>query len=177
MTETPQVRRYEDPTGTHAVHVAVSAGQPAPALSSWGTVDMSQFPTGLTTAQGREVRVELVGVAKREFDVLGHVLASCALDVATGALTPVPDAIFPDAVSVNDERVACRHALLTLPFMWGEDGIPDLDKDDRVTTWLQVVPVTDAERVYAGEHGADALAAEFERTKVDVLDPWRPSAV
>ncbi len=138
---------------------------------------MSQFPTGLTTAEGQEVRVELVGVARREFDLMGHVLASCALDLARGDRTPVPDAIFPDAVAINDERVACRHALLTLPFMWGEDGIPDMGKDGRVTTWLQVVPITDAERVHAEEHGAGALAAEFERAKVDVLDPLRASAV
>jgi hypothetical protein len=169
----PQVRRFDDPSGEHTVHIAVQQGVPAPALASWGTVDMSQFATGLQTAGGADLRIELVGVARREYALMGHVLASCAFNVASGLLTPHPDAIFPDAIAVNDDSGPCRHAMLVLPFLWGDDGIPPLEKDTSTTTWLQVVPITDAEKALAESAGPGALAEHLQAAKVDVLDPSR----
>jgi antitoxin YqcF len=173
----PQVRRFDDPSGEHMVHVAVQEGVPAPALTSWGTVDMSQFHTGLPAPDDRELRIELVGVARREYTLMGHVLASCAFNVAHGLLTPHPDAIFPDAIAVNDAGDSpCRHAMLVLPFLWGDDGIPPLEKESAVTTWLQVVPITDAEKALAEADGPEALADHLQTAKVDVLDPSRAAA-
>jgi hypothetical protein len=66
--------------------------------------------------------------------------------------------------------------LVALPYLWGPKLENCLLRDRHVqVVWL--MPITQAEREFAHEHGVDALEQRFEDTKVDYLDPFRKSVV
>lgn len=81
---------------------------------------MSRFDNKLTAANGLPIRIELVAVCQKEFTAMGNVLSSCAFNVASGVFSVRPNVIHPKAVSVNDDTVRMKHALLTDPFLWDE---------------------------------------------------------
>ena len=170
----PRVFRYWDSAHDQSVPVLHSDGRPDPGLTSWSTLGMSHFYNRLRTDDGRALRVELLAVCQSGFTAMGKVLSGCAFNVASGRFVATADVIFPDVVHVNAPSVRMKHALLTTPFLYGLDSVVE---DDRVTTWLQLVPVDDLEFTFAREHGVAALTDRFERTQPDVFDLNRPTAL
>ena len=66
--------------------------------------------------------------------------------------------------------------LFSVPYLWG----PRLEHCLLRSRHVQVIwaiPIYDAERAFAREHGADALEQRFEATGFDYLDPFRPSVL
>lgn len=180
---TPQVLRFRAPVDADAdggqpdeVAIAVGDGCPGPGYASYATLDMARFPTNVTTADGRPIRSELITVGRADYRPLSDVLARCAFRVASGSLHVTPNTVVPNAVHDVDPGRATRHVLLVVPFIW-----PDLEilteGDDDVTTWLQAVPITDAEAQFASRSGTDALFTRLEAAGADVSDIDRPSVV
>ena len=66
------------------------------------------------------------------------------------------------------------HIFLTSPFVW---DFTNQTFSDKIVTWLQAVPISDAERAYAVAKGTAALEAAFERAQIDVFDLFRKSAI
>lgn len=170
----PRVVQYWDDAHEVSVPVLHSDGRPEPGHTAWATVGMSHFDNGRRGGDGRALRVELLAVCRSRFPAMGAVLAGCAFNVASGAFSASPQVIFPQAVAVNEPTARMRHALLTDPFTW---EIDDVEEDDRVTTWLQVVPVDDAELAFAREHGVSALRRRLAATEADVADLDRPTCL
>lgn len=170
----PQVVEYWDSAYDQVVHVFSSTDRPERGLTTWATIGMSRFDNQLLTGDGRDLRVELLSVCGSAFPTMGNVLASCAFNVASGQFAASPDVIFPAAGRVNDPSVRMKHALLTTPFLW---DLPADVETDRVTSWLQVVPVDDTEFDFAREHGVAALRERFLLSQPDVFDLDRPTAL
>lgn len=181
--ELPQVLQFRAAVDPDAdgeepdeVFIAVGDGCPGPGYASYATLDMSRFPTNVTTDDGRPIRTELITVGRADYRALADVLAQCAFAVASGSFHLTPNTIVPNAVREVDPDRTTRHALLVVPFIW-----PDLeilvDREDDVTTWLQAVPITDAELEFASSRGVDELFARLEAAGADVSDIDRPSVI
>jgi hypothetical protein len=64
--------------------------------------------------------------------------------------------------------------MLISPFVW------DLETQSfsgKSVAWLQVLPISDAERDYALANGPEALEDLFQDRQIDVFDIDRPSAL
>ncbi len=66
--------------------------------------------------------------------------------------------------------------LLVVPFIWATLEIL-VDREEDVTTWLQAVPITDAELQFASKYSTDELFERLEAAGADVSDIDRPSVV
>ena len=179
----PQVLRFRatvdpDADGEEPDEIAVAVGDgcPGPGYASYATLDMSRFPTNLTTDDGRPIRTELITVGRADYRTLADVLAQCAFAVASGSFHLTPNTIVPNAVREADPERTTKHVLLVVPFIW-----PDLeilvDREEDVTTWLQAVPITDAELEFASRRGIDELFARLEQAGADVSDIDRASVL
>ncbi|MFD4292135.1 suppressor of fused domain protein [Rhodococcus sp. NPDC058505] len=179
----PQVLRFRAGVDPEAdgekpdeVSIAIGDGCPGPGYASYATLDMVRYPTNVTTDDGRPIRTELITVGRADHRALADVLAQCAFAVASGSFHVTPNTIVPNAVHEADPGRGTKHVLLVVPFIW-----PDLeilvDREEDVTTWLQAVPITDAELEFASRNGTDGLFARLESAGADVSDIDRPSVV
>ncbi|MGW5076607.1 suppressor of fused domain protein [Rhodococcus sp. NPDC004095] len=179
----PQVLRFRaavdadtDGEEPDEVSIAVGDGCPGPGFASYATLDLVRYPTNVTTDDGRPIRTELITVGRADYRRLADVLAQCAFAVASGSFHVTPNTIVPNAVHEADPGRGTKHVLLVVPFIW-----PDLeilvDRDEDVTTWLQAVPITDAELEFASRRGTGELFSRLEAAGADVSDIDRASVV
>ena len=68
--------------------------------------------------------------------------------------------------------IEVRHGLLVAPYVWS-DGVPRMREDDRITTMLQLVMLTDDEYEYATTYGVDELQEAMVNEGVNILDLGR----
>lgn len=62
------------------------------------------------------------------------------------------------------------------PFLWS-DQLETLEFDDKKVTWLQAIPISEAEYAYVDKNGAEALEDILEEAEVDILDLERKSTI
>jgi hypothetical protein len=169
-----RMHRYARDGGEH-VGVVVAADHPAAGITSYATVGASGRSIGLAN-RGTEVRVEFVGAAYARFAEFPIVLAGCAVNVLAAGYSGHPGAIYAGLVRAHREVGAMGHVLLVRPRLWG-DRLRTLDLPGLSIAWLMAVPISDAERRHAEQHGSDALEQVLGGRAVDVFDLDRPSAV
>ena len=170
---TPLVEKYETASSGHAVGGFSLTDCPAPYFTSWATVAMSFFDTGYRKGGQKVVGTELVGCASSEWKIFGRGLAFCAFYVADGGPSR-PGTVISDAFRNHGQDVTTPHALLVPPFTW-ETELPAYEDDDIYVTWLQAVPITEAEAIFALARGGEALEDLFEAEQPDLYDLGRPS--
>lgn len=74
------------------------------------------------------------------------------------------------------EGSACEHLLVSLPYPYG----PKLEHcvwDGGHARFLWLLPITDAERVFANANGLEALESLFDQDSFEHWNPLRPSVV
>lgn len=167
--------RADEPDAGEPDEIAmlVADGSPGEGFTSYSTLDVSRFPTNVEDDEGRRIGSELITVGRTGERSFSDVLAKCAFAVAGGSLHVTPLATIPDAVAAAETGHAMRHVLLVPPFIWPDLEIvveEDASGNDpaRVTTWLQAVPISDAEFRFAADSGAQALFDRLESAGADV---------
>lgn len=60
------------------------------------------------------------------------------------------------------------------PFLW---DIESQSFENVLVVWLQVVPISESERLYAVENGPEALDRLFDEYQIDVFNVYRKSVV
>lgn len=157
--------------------VVVADGVPAPGYSTYATSGVRQFPTNLTSEDGKELRTEFVLAARTTAREGADIADACALAASNGTFHIAPGAVIPDAVKFVAPNLRCEHILLVPPFLWPElEVVRELD-DGSVLTRLQAVPITRGELQFAAEKSADALMERLEAKRADVSNFDRPSVV
>lgn len=68
-----------------------------------------------------------------------------------------------------------KHILLTTPFLW--ENLINIETDQKVVTWLSLVPISEAELEYLDDNGSDALESLFEENSIDIFDIYRESVL
>lgn len=148
---------------------------PANGLSSWATVQASDFETPLKTRDGRPVRVEFVAAADAGLDRFGDAVAACAF-----AIDPRhdirPGTVYRNAVANSYSSATTPHLFSVVPFVW-DSRIDSYSDDDVHVTWLQVVPITESEAQLVADRGAGALEDAFDHAQPDLYAIDRTSVL
>lgn len=145
---------------------------PAGGVSTHASLGLSDAETGLAI-DGKHLGVEILLALATDCAESANMIATCAFAIKKGEVAPSPGAILPRALELYGDR-AMKHAMLVSPFLW------DLETQSfsaKTVAWLQVTPISDAEREYTLTNGPEALEDMFEAHQIDVFDIHRPSVV
>lgn len=164
---------FSTPDGSRSVAVVPFGDCPARGLTSWATVGASEFETPYSTPEGRAIRVEFVAAVDGKLVRFGEAVASCAFEVSPQTKVQ-PGTVYRDAVGRVYSPVSTPHLFSVSPFVW-DAGVESYSDDDVYVTWLQLVPITDAEAEFAKTHGAEALEDAFMRGQPDLYSVTRES--
>ena len=167
----PTVTKYWDDAHVSDVDIMIIKDVPAGGVSTYASLALSDAKTGLTSG-GKALGVEiLLALATAEG---ANMIATCAFSIKKGEITPLPGVVIPRALELYGEGREMKHAMLISPFVW------DLETQSfsaKSVAWLQVLPISDAERDYALANGPEALEDLFQDRQIDVFDIDRPSAL
>ena len=156
--------------GLHIASIDLSSEDTTEALAC--TADFGQVDTGLVSS---EESFEDRGVEKQVEVPAASFLAE-SNTIQTGIVPAQPGQLLP-AVGVfgglaEMPGIEVRHGLLVAPYVWS-DGVPRMREDDRITTMLQLVMLTDDEYEYATTYGVDELQEAMVNEGVNILDLGR----
>lgn len=172
----PKVVKYYNADESKRVHVLVSADRPQAGVTTYASVAASGFETNMKTGDGRPIRVEFIAECQASFAAMLNVVGNSALNISDGSYRVKPNMILPNVIAASDNSVRMKHCLVTVPFSW--ERLPTIvDNGGDVLAFLQLIPASESEMVYAYEHGVAALVQQLRHANVDILDIQRESAV
>ena len=64
---TPKVISYSDETESHKIDIYIGENRPDVGLTTYSTIGLSEYPIEIVDRQGREIRVEFIGMCTSEF--------------------------------------------------------------------------------------------------------------
>ena len=169
----PAVHTWWDAEKKHSVDILSSEGSPAPGVTAYATVNLSN--TALTDA-ANDLRVELLGACKSDVEGFPGMLSTCAFNVIENGAVIAPGVIFPDVVTTYELSTTLKHILFVPPFFWGE-APETLRMPKRTVAWLLALPISDAELEHLVAKGVPSLMDIMEEKRPDVFDMNRPSVV
>ncbi|MGW8482219.1 suppressor of fused domain protein [Microbacterium sp. NPDC055903] len=152
---------------SRAVGVLLVPDCPVRGVDSWATVEASAFETPFRTPDGRGVRVEFVAAVDARLDRFGDAVAAAAFAIDP-ANDVKPGTVYRDAVSKIYASATTPHLFSVSPFVWGANFVAYDDEDVHVT-WLQLVPITQAEAAFVATNGPAALEDAFMRAQPDLF--------
>ncbi|WP_054025016.1 suppressor of fused domain protein [Bacillus sp. FJAT-28004] len=168
----PKVFEYSDDNNESSIDILCSSNDMHNSLS-FSTIGLSDFSVGYDYNE-IPLRIELVGAS--QFECFANVLATCAFNIINSNYKCYPGIIFNDIVKMYLPNSPMRHILFVTPFLW-EDSLKTMNFINRQVAWLMAVPISEAERIYADEHGSEALEELFEVKQISVFDLERSSTI
>ncbi|EIT84360.1 hypothetical protein A374_16278 [Fictibacillus macauensis ZFHKF-1] len=141
---------------------------------TFATIGLCHHDIGYTI-NDRPLRTELIGACTPEFEWFANVIVTCALYVAASDQHCAPGTVFPDVVSEIDPEGTLHHVMVVSPFQW--DALQPLELEETSLTWLQAVPISEAELSYAKEHGSEQLLEQLLEKGANLADLRRTSIV
>ncbi len=172
---TPKVLAYWDETNEHSVHMLTCRDAPAPGLTSYGTVNLSDTPL---VRRGEEfgVRVEIVGACDSGIERFANAISTSAFFVMKDGWFCRPGAVFETMLSMYELSETMEHLYFTAPSQWPELNTT-LKLRTKTVTWLWAIPISEAESRYIAREGGERFEDLLEESGVDVFDIRRPSIV
>lgn len=170
---TPAVHTWWDDGKKNSVDILSSEGSPAPGVTAYATVNLSN--TALTDA-ANDLRVELLGACQSDVEEFPGLLSTCAFNIVENGAVIAPGVIFPDVVTTYALSTTLRHILFVPPFFWGE-APATLYLPKRTVAWLLALPISDAELEHLTMNGISSLMDIMEEKRPAVFDMNRPSVV
>jgi len=169
----PSVIEYWDDPKRSSVDVFRVADVPVSAVSTYATLGLSDCPIGLTV-EDVPLRVEFTFALMTRYEEGMNYIATCAFSVINDKVVPKPGVILPRVLELYRPDDDLKHMMLCSPSLW---NLETQNFPSKKVAWLQLIPISDAERNYALSNGSEALEDIFEREQVDVTDLDRPSVL
>jgi hypothetical protein len=144
----PSVRRYYDEREMHSVDILTSPDRPTPGFATYSTLSLHTAPNLL---EGKDIRVEIAGVAPCSATEFPNMLASAAFFVIKDRWLCAPGVVFPALVKEYGPSSHLQHVMWAPPFPWEELGAVPVT-DELTVHWLLAVPISEAERRFLIEH-------------------------
>lgn len=166
----PKVERFSDDQQFSTVDIMTVEDCPDVGISTFGTIGMSDTSINIT-AHGRPLRVEILMSLASSCQHGANITASSAFNVINSGIIPTPDTVIPSVINIY-EQCAMKHIMLIDPFLWKIEAQSFVSK---TVTWLQAIPISEAERNFASTEGGESLQDLFEKHQIDVFNLSRPS--
>ncbi|WP_166243393.1 suppressor of fused domain protein [Paenibacillus turpanensis] len=171
----PKISRFHDDHKKSMIDIVVMDHHPSEHETTFATVGLHNYDIGYSL-EDKSLRVEFIGACIDEYEWFGNLLSTCAFNIINSGYSCSPGAIYPNIVAMYDSGLTMKHVMFVSPFLW-EDRLSPFDFEDKYVSWLQAVPISEAEYNYAEQHGSDALEDLFEWSEVDLLDLKRDSVL
>lgn len=166
-----RVRTHNDRDARHSVDVLSAADRPRAGFTAYSTVTLHLTPNRY---RGKDIRVELLGVAAADRPDFELVISACGLALIKDRWAAAPGVVYTNVV---DPAVSATmpHVLFSTPFPW--DELVRFSAADQEVLGLLVCPISEAERQYLNAHGYDALEERVAEFDVSYFDLDRTSVV
>lgn len=171
----PSVAKYWDDAHEISVDLLKCANPVEVEVVNYGTIGLSDQPL-LQNGKEFPARIELVGAAYSQFEDFPNMLASAAFYILRTGWFCSPGAVLLNAVESYRPGGSMQHLFFTSPTLW-QDNLTTLSFETKKVAWLMAVPISEAEKAYKDQHGADALEDLFEEHQIDVLNLDRESVI
>jgi hypothetical protein len=139
---------------------------PGPKSSLW-----TYCSVGASVASTDSQRLEFFALSPRQDARLVELVTMVAHYHRTEKLGPFH--MFPIGQPWLDDA-SCDAFLVSLPYLFGT-ALERLDAESNSARFLWLLPITEAERQFAKNHGVDALEERFDQAKLEYWDLARRS--
>lgn len=173
MGGTARVFEYRNSNDSQSVDIMTCQDSLYKKVDVNATIGLSNTPINMVW-ENKPVGVELIDFGGKNETVMAHILADVAFQIMRDHHCQYGE-IFTDVFKPYQQNMAVRHVILLSPVYWPDYKM--LVGPDRVISWLLLMPITEAERIYIESHGLNAFEALLEKEKGDLTDPRRASIV
>ncbi|MBC6310978.1 suppressor of fused domain protein [Listeria sp. FSL L7-1582] len=170
-----QVIQYKDSNETSSIDIFMSEDKPQDGVTTYATISLSESSIGLVLGNDKELRAEFIGACGSNFDKFPNIISSCAFNIINDNFLCRPGTVYSNVVTEYYDDSEMKHILLTTPFLW--EGLINIETEQKVVTWLSLVPISEAELEYLNDNGSDALESLFEEKDIDIFDIYRESVL
>lgn len=172
---TPKVLSFSDESNENKIDIYIGENRPDMGLNTYSTIGLSQYSIDLICGDGREIRVEYIGMCNSDFSYYANIIASCALNIIKDNYSCKPGMVAIDAISNYCNDLAMKHIYYTVPIYWG--NLQGIEIDNTVINWLFMIPISDEELEYLDKYGDEKFEELLELNEVDVFDIYRKSTI
>lgn len=168
------VHDYYHDTEPLTVDILRCVDRPRSGVTSYSTIGLSDLPI----PWGNEefpTRIELAGVCDTSAEAYPNILASAAFHMMRSGDVYHPGAVIEGYVELYLRGTGLPYLYFTSPFTWKD--LRTFDAGSAKITWLQAMPISQAELDYLKTHGDIALEDVFNKSRIDASDIRRPSAI
>ncbi|SDG75040.1 Suppressor of fused protein (SUFU) [Selenomonas sp. WCT3] len=166
-----KVFKYGDEKEKHMIDLFQA---PEDGIISYGTIGTYEYDIGMSL-DGKSLRGEFLGVAYEDDKTFSNIISTCSFNIINSKYGFEPGLVYPNVVNMYYPDVNMKHIYLATPFIW--DGEYTVDIGPYIVTWLQVLPISDAELEYIKRNGSEAFEDLLDKKEVDFLNLNRPSIV
>lgn len=167
----PHVYRYYDNNDERSIDILSCIDRPDIGVTSYATIGLSESDIGMVS-DNKELRIELLGACDKHEELFPNIMATTALEIMERDYCEYGQ-IIPDVIPQYIADYEMKHIYLMNPFLW--DEFKTIELEDRIITWLLMIPISDQERDYAVANGYDALETKFEEADIDIFNLRRKS--
>ena len=119
----------------------------------------------------------MLAVCRSEDREMFHtILAVCAFEVIDQKRFAAAGIIFRDMISICNPTLEMKHILFDLPSLVPGELV-NIPIEEKNISWLQIIPVSETEVLYAEENGVKSLFELLETKNVDITDLNRKSVI
>lgn len=170
---TPKVLKYYADGNSADIDIYLGVDRPDVEITTYSTIGLSDYPIGLSTQEGKTIRVEFISMCKSESEYYGNILASCAFNIINDNYTCKPGIVYPNIITKYYNNSVMKHMYFTSPFSW--PTLQKIEDDDKVVLWLLAIPISDEEFDYLHENGIERFEELLESHDIKYYDINRQS--
>jgi len=167
-------RHWDEPERSH-IDVFYANDVPEKGLTTYVTLGLQETPVLKKKVKGG-IRTEVMGICRTNVKDFPNAVSTAAFCVINSKWELFPGKIYPDVIGMYKMSRTMRHVLFVPPIPWDRE-LGKVNIRQREIHLLSMIPISEAEYVYAEENGADALEDLLDANHIDYMDINRPSCV
>ncbi|MCM1142197.1 MAG: suppressor of fused domain protein [Clostridium sp.] len=163
-----KVFEYLDEKEKKAIDILSCFDTPYENVNSYATLGLCNIDARLESG-GKPLLAELVSACESKYDFFPNIMSTSAFQIIDGIISYAPGVVVPNVVSMYYSDRKMKHMLMAYPFLW-EHELYTISAENKLISWLQLIPISDLEYEYLLKYGYNALEDAFEQNEIDVVD-------
>jgi hypothetical protein len=161
-----RVESYYDEGNLHSIDIFTSRNDTGVVAATIGLMDINQ-----SRRPGVDLCAELLVDVRGGNQYLCNILSSIGFFIIKDGWKVAPGVVFEKMISMYMSNSLMKHVMFMPAYQWDE-GMIRVYVGSKMIYPLLCVPITEEERKYVVERGADALKERWVDAGTDVLD-WK----
>ncbi|WP_459616212.1 suppressor of fused domain protein [Bordetella sp. 2513F-2] len=153
----PVVHAWHHDTLDLSIDILEVDDSPDDGLVSYSTLGLFELDLRHDDGSPMNTQIELCAEAPQDQEEWAGILSAAAFSLMRSGQAVRPGSVLTDCVAEYYPDTTVPHLYLCVPFSWNEAEFPRLEFDETLVNWLQVIPISDAERAFVEQEGAEAF--------------------